>query len=112
MQTTTGALTGLLNFQQLGLSVRNKTVRRVTMKHQQERDMKQSEALRLVNNRHNAHMLTWQANACAELRKLSEANKVMLEALKDLEQTAGIALLHNDPVRFRARAAINKGEEQ
>ena len=30
----------------------------------------QPEALRLVNNRQNAHMLTWQANACAELLRL------------------------------------------
>lgn len=46
------------------------------------------EALRLVNNRHNAHMLTWQANACAELRRLHALNQELVEALKVLADEA------------------------
>lgn len=82
--------------------------------------MKQPEALRLVNNRQSAHMLTWQANACAELRRLHEANATMLEALKGLHESfcrAGAPLTkedrHEDCLRLiAARAAISKGEQQ
>lgn len=48
----------------------------------------QPEALRLVNNRQNAHMLTWQANACAELRRLHALNADLLEALTRLADWA------------------------
>jgi hypothetical protein len=43
--------------------------------------MKQPKALRLVKNRHNAHMLTWQADACAELLRLEHNNEVLMNAL-------------------------------
>jgi hypothetical protein len=47
------------------------------------------EALRLVNSRHNAHLLTWQANACAELRRLHAENQALRQALSDsVEQPA------------------------
>ena len=42
----------------------------------------QPEALRLINNRQNAHLISWQANACAELRRLHKVNQELLEALK------------------------------
>ncbi len=41
----------------------------------------QAEALRLVNNRNNAHLLSWQANACAELLRLEHNNRVLMDAL-------------------------------
>ena len=41
----------------------------------------QPEALRLINNRQNAHLLSWQANACAELRRLHHNNEVLMNAL-------------------------------
>ena len=34
--------------------------------------MSNNEALRLINNRQNAHLISWQANACAELRRLHD----------------------------------------
>ena len=40
----------------------------------------QPEAMRLLNNRHNAHLITWQANACAELRRLHAVNTELLAA--------------------------------
>ena len=80
--------------------------------------MKQPEALRIVNNRHNAHMLSWQANACAELVRLHEANQEMIRYLPVLERAEsdtelwarltdglGIATLNG------YRAAIAKGEK-
>lgn len=42
----------------------------------------QPEALRLVNSRQNAHLVSWQANACAELRRLSNVNYELMEALR------------------------------
>ena len=39
------------------------------------------EALRLVNSRSNAHLLSWQANACAELLRLQHNNEVLSNAL-------------------------------
>jgi len=90
--------------------------------------MKQPEALRLVNNRHNAHLLTWQANACAELRRLHEANQALLEALSSIDVYLSDTLsgrvkpepeTHKEwlvegiiEARNRARAAIAKGEQQ
>jgi len=42
----------------------------------------QPEALRLINNRQNAHLISWQANACAELRRLHEVNQELLRVLE------------------------------
>jgi hypothetical protein len=39
------------------------------------------EAVRLVNNRHNAHLLSWQANACTELLRLHAENQALRQAL-------------------------------
>lgn len=41
----------------------------------------QPEAMRLINNRQNAHLLSWQANACAELLRLEHNNEVLMNAL-------------------------------
>ena len=60
--------------------------------------MKQPEALRLANNRHNAHMLTWQANACTELRRLHAIE----EAARNLVKVKG---------RFHTEQAFNKLKE-
>lgn len=78
----------------------------------------QPEALRLVNNRHNAHMLTWQANACTELRRLHAANQELLGALIEAENALadyvpslekhGASLNYGHAVIRQARAAIAK----
>lgn len=75
----------------------------------------QPEALRLVNNRHNAHMLTWQANACAELRRLHALNAELLEALEIampfLEDAETDFTYNRDKVKAKlakVRAAIAK----
>lgn len=47
-----------------------------------------------------------------DFAKLMEANKELLEALTDLERTAGQAAMHDDPVRVKARASIAKAGEQ
>ena len=46
--------------------------------------------------------------AAAELRRLHAVNIELLEALIDLERTAGQPAMTNDPVRVKARAAIAK----
>lgn len=77
------------------------------MKHEQP------EALRLVNNRQNAHLISWQANACAELRRLHALNAELLEALKELvaqTDTNFFAIKHDHVALQNARAAIAKAE--
>ena len=49
--------------------------------------------------------------AAAELRRLHGANVKLLEALKDMERTAGHASLYDDPVRIKVRAAIAKARQ-
>lgn len=44
--------------------------------------------------------------AAAELRRLHEVNAQLLEALENLERTAGQPATRNEPVRVKARAAI------
>ena len=41
----------------------------------------QPEAMRLVNNRQHAHLLSWQANVCSELLRLEHNNRVLMDAL-------------------------------
>ena len=60
----------------------------------------QPEALRLVNNRQNAHMLTWQANACAELRRLHEV-ELERDRLRESAKSAD----------FWARAAAKESQK-
>ncbi len=44
--------------------------------------------------------------AAAELRRLHAVNAQLLEALEDLERTAGQPAMADDPVRVKALAAI------
>ena len=75
----------------------------------------QPEALRLINNRQHAHLISWQANACAELRRLHEVNQELLEALKAIKD--GTQFWESYPLEHcygKARAAIAKatGEQK
>ena len=66
---------------------------------------KQPEALRLINNRKNAHLISWQANACAELRRLHEVNQELLHWLRYIQVQTHIGHIHDT-----CSAAIAKGE--
>lgn len=68
----------------------------------------QPEALRLVNSRQNAHLVSWQANACSELRRLHALNAELLKALKLAGKNAGNA----EAVYKVTRDAIAKAEGQ
>lgn len=66
---------------------------------------KQTEALRLINNRQNAHLLSWQANACAELRRLHAINGELLAFVQEWLDRQGTDENH---MVAKARAAIAK----
>ena len=75
----------------------------------------QSEALRLADALEQATYLlsVERENTAAELRRLYEANQVMLEALNALVAAHGsiLDLRESDELKL-ARAAITKGEQQ
>lgn len=55
----------------------------------------QPEALRLINNRHHAHLISWQANVCVELRRLYEENQRLKKCLFQM-QNAAVALVESE----------------
>jgi hypothetical protein len=73
---------------------------------------KQTEAQRLAAELDAYHTAPHHKEAAAELRRQEAVNAQLLEALEDLERTAGQPAMLNDPVRVKARAAIAaaKGE--
>lgn len=69
---------------------------------------KQTEALRLVNNRHNAHMLTWQANACAELRRLHALNQELVDFAEEYVVAWDDGMAGDSSLLRTARAVLAK----
>ena len=71
--------------------------------------MKQPEALRIADDLLSLHGYPLSIKSAIELRRLHEANEVMLEALKELS-TAGDVVAYGSALH-NARAAIAKGEQ-